>query len=237
VRRDPSQSSGPWPAPWASAGTQSWPGVVLELSVPLIVIAAATVRIDRPMPHVGRWAVAIVLLSVVGTTLLFAVALEPTSTSTFAQIGEAPDMHFDIAGPPAPTAWLPENGLSGGGWGESGGATWTTFGLATATIPMATALAEWHDVRVEAWHGLSGSDPSSFGADTRYSSPFAIEPANIHDNSIDASFHFGQWRDAKSWWLILTGVGPDGRRYVLSAGGGGGSTFNGSVWDWLTATQ
>jgi hypothetical protein len=229
-----------WYAIFGLHGLQSWPGVVLELSVPLFVIAAATVRIDRPMPHVGRWAVAIVGLSVLGTGLMFAAVsgVSVSGSSSSAQIGDGPDMHFDIAGPTAPTAWLPEHGLSGGGWGgSSDGATWTSFGLATGTMPMATALADWHDVRVEAWHGMSGNDPNSFGLDPRYSSPFAIEPANIHDNSIDASFRFGQWRDAKSWWLILTGVGPDGHRYVLSAGGGGGSSFNGSAWDWLTAPQ
>jgi len=102
---------------------------------------------------------------------------------------------------------------------------------------MATALANWRDVRVEAWHGLSGNDHIAWGMDTGYSSPFAIEAANIHDNSIDASFHFERMRDAKSWWLILTGMGPDGNRYVLATGGGGGSSFNGSVWDWITAAQ
>jgi hypothetical protein len=115
--------------------------------------------------------------------------------------------------------------------------TQVTFGLATGTMPMATALAKWSDVRVEAWHGMSGNDSNSWGLDPRYSSPFATEPANVHDDSVDASFRFGQWRDTKSWWLILTGVGPDGNRYVLSVGGGGSSSFNGSVWDWLTAPQ
>jgi hypothetical protein len=233
-----------WYSIFGMRGAQSWPGVVVDLCIPVVVVAAAFVRIERPLAHVGRWAVAILLISVVGTSLLgFAFSAGSVSGGGLPALVESgqpnqPDMHFDIAGPPAPTAWLPENGLSGGGWsGSWDGATTTSFGLATGTMPMATALANWHDVRVEAWHGMLGNDPNSFGMDTRYSSPFAIEPANFHDNSIDASFHFGQWRDAKSWWLILTGIGPDGHRYVLSAGGGGGSSFNGSVWDWLTAPQ
>ncbi len=228
-----------WYAVFGLHGPQSWPGVVLELSVPLIVAAAATVRIERPMPHVGRWAVIVVVLSISGVGLMFAAVsgVSVSGSSSNSQIGEPPDMHFDIAGPTAPTAWLPENGLSGGGWGESSGATWTSFGLATGTMPMATALAKWRDVRVEAWHGAPWNDHLSYGLDPRYSGPFAIQPANIHDSSLDASFHFERVRDAKSWWLILTGVGPDGNRYVLSIGGGGGSSFNGSVWDWLTAPQ
>jgi hypothetical protein len=44
-------------------------------------------------------------------------------------------------------------------------------------------------------------------------------------------------RNAGDWWVFLTGVGPDGHRYRLEDVGGGSSTFNGSVWDWVTAPQ
>jgi hypothetical protein len=37
--------------------------------------------------------------------------------------------------------------------------------------------------------------------------------------------------------VVLTGVAPDGQRYRLDHGGGGTTTFYGSVWDWLTAPQ
>lgn len=37
------------------------------------------------------------------------------------------------------------------------------------------------------------------------------------------------------WDLVLTGVGRDGDRYVLAAGSGGNSTFEGTAFDWLIA--
>ena len=35
--------------------------------------------------------------------------------------------------------------------------------------------------------------------------------------------------DVNQWELMLTGVGPDGTRYVLGTAGGGNSAFTGSV--------
>jgi hypothetical protein len=223
-------------------GPQSWPGVAVELSIPFVVVAAAFVRIERPMPHVGRWAVVVVLVSVVGTSLMFvAVAGAGISggTSVVTENGQEPDMHFDTVAPMAPAAWLPAGFLSGSGWGQlASGETQVRFDLGSnPPTPTTTALANWTDVRFEAWHSLSMNDPSSYGVDPHYSSPIAIQPANFHDNSVDATFHFERMRDAKFWWVFLTGIGPDGHRYRLADGGGGGSSFNGSAWDWLTAPQ
>lgn len=35
--------------------------------------------------------------------------------------------------------------------------------------------------------------------------------------------------------LVLTGVGPDGGRYLLSGPNGGQTAFVGTVWEWFTA--
>lgn len=223
-------------------GPQSWPGVAVALCIPAVVVWAAFVRIERPMPHVGRWAVVVVLVSVVGSSLMFvAVAGASISggTSVVTENGQEPDMHFDTVAPMAPAAWLPAGVPSGSGWGQlPSGETQVRFDLGSnPPTPTATVLANWTDVRVEAWHALPGNDPNSFGVDPRYASPIAIQPANFHDNSLDASFHFERMRGAGSWWVFLTAVGPDGRRYRLAVGGGGGSSFSGSVWDWLTAPQ
>ena len=90
-------------------------------------------------------------------------------------------------------------------------------------------------VRVEAWHGFLDSPSVSYGIDPHYSSPFAVQPAAVYDTYLDAVFHFERMRSAGSWWVMLTAVGPDGHRYRLSDGDGGGSHSNGSAWDWLTA--
>jgi hypothetical protein len=44
-------------------------------------------------------------------------------------------------------------------------------------------------------------------------------------------------RDARSWYVLLTGVAPDGHRYRLGDGTQDTTDFNGTVWDWLTAQQ
>jgi hypothetical protein len=44
-------------------------------------------------------------------------------------------------------------------------------------------------------------------------------------------------RSSVYWEVFITAIGPDGLRYRLVDCGGGESTFNGSAWDWLTATQ
>jgi hypothetical protein len=90
-------------------------------------------------------------------------------------------------------------------------------------------------MRFEAWH--AGINQYSIGVDTRYSSPLEVQPAVLHGSSLDAVFHFERLRDARSWWVVLTAVGPDGHRYRLNDGQGGDAIFNGSAWDWLTAPQ
>ena len=80
-------------------------------------------------------------------------------------------------------------------------------------------------------------DSGVIGVDTHYGSPFAVQPAVLQGDSLQAEFHFERMRDARSWWVVLTGVGPDGSRYRLGDGSGNETDFNGSAWDWLTAPQ
>jgi hypothetical protein len=146
-------------------------------------------------------------------------------------------MHFDMVAPLAPAAWLPGgNQFYGGGSGPDWDGTQITAVVGPeAVVPMSTAMANWHDARFEAWHGFLDNPSVSYGIDPHYSSPFAVQPAAVHDTYLDAVFHFERMRSAGSWWVMLTAVGPDGHRYRLSDGDGGSSHFNGSAWDWLTA--
>ncbi|HEX7497926.1 MAG TPA: permease prefix domain 1-containing protein [Candidatus Limnocylindrales bacterium] len=232
-----------WYSIFGMRGAQSWPGIVVDLCIPVVVVAAAFVRIERPMPHVGRWAVAIVLISVVGISVLgFAFSAASVSGGTLPALVESgqpnqPDMHFDMVAPLAPAAWLPGgNQFYGGGSGPDWDGTQITAGVGLdSAVPMSTALINWHDVRFEAWHGFLDNPLVSYGIDPHYSSPFAVQPATVHDTYLDAVFHFERMRSAGSWWVMLTAVGPDGHRYRLSDGDGGSSHFNGSAWDWLTA--
>jgi hypothetical protein len=233
-----------WFALFGLRGPQSWVGVAAELCIPVVAVAAALVRIERPMPHVGRWALVLGLISVVGSVLMVgALGFATASGSGSPQAPELqPDFHFDSVAPMAPAAWLPGTyGFAGGGWGSESqtSGTWVTadFDPNLPASAMATVLANWRDLRFEAWHGLPGNPPEPYGIDTSYSSPFATQPAVLSGTSLAARFHFERMRNAGSWWLFLTGVGPDGHRYRLGGGVGGQSYFNGSAWDWLTASQ
>jgi len=232
-----------WLALFGMRGPQSWPGVALELCIPVVAVASAFVRIERPMPHVGRWAVIVAALSVVVMSL--GVVASSGSSVSGSSSGQATsfqmsDLHFDTVAPMAPAAWLPNGIITGAGWGSdpaSGGTRVDDTVGSNPAVPIAPFLKNWHEVRFEAWHALPMDEPGPGGIDTRYSAPLAIQPAVLSGNSLSAIFHFERLRGAGWWWVVLTAVGPDGVRYRVGDGGGGNSSFNGSAWDWLTAPQ
>jgi len=230
-----------WWAIFGMRGAQSWPSVAIELCVPLVAVVAAFVRIERSMPHVGRWALFVGLVAVVGSGLLFAVA-GSVSSSVINTIGEQPDLHLDSVAPAAPAAWFPEDVNFGGGWGSDSASGGTQVSLELnpdlGGPAIAAILANWREVRFEAWHALPMDMPGLLaGIDTRYSSPIEVQSASLSDTSFEAVFHLERFRDSGSWWIVLTAVGPDGHRYRLESGMGGDARFNGSAWDWLTAPQ
>jgi hypothetical protein len=238
-----------WLAIFGMRGPQSWPGVAVELCIPVIAVASAFVRIERPMPHVGRWALIVAATSLVVLSLgVFAISGSSTSGSSTSggalpslvvcsepdqSTSCGPDLHFDTVAPMAPAAWLPEGTFTGGGWGSDP----ASGGTRVDDTIGGQALSNWTDLRFEAWHGLPIDEPGPGGIDTRYSAPFAVQPAVLNGNDLTAVFHFERLRDVGSWCVVLTAVGPDGHRYRLDDGGGGSSYFNGSAWDWLTAPQ
>jgi hypothetical protein len=232
-----------WVALFGMRGPQSWPGVALELCIPAVAVASAFVWIERPMPHVGRWAVIGAALSVVVMSLgLVASSGSSVSGSGSGQATtfEMSDLHLDTVAPMAPAAWLPDGIITGGGRDSdsaSGGTRVDDTVGSNPAMSIAQFLKNWHEIRFEAWHALPLDEPGPGGIDTRYSAPLAIQPAVLSGNSLSAVFHFERLRDAGPWWVFLTAVGPDGHRYRLDDGVGGNSFFNGSAWDWLTAPQ
>jgi len=242
-----------WLAIFEMRGPQSWPSVAVELCIPVVAVAGAFVRIERPMPHVGRWALIVATISLVVLSLgVFTFSVSSTSGSaplpSLVVCSEPdqstscqPDLHLDAVAPMAPARWLPSGfPLSSGGYGsdETSGTRFDDqVSSGQSSLPVARVLSYWTDVRFEAWHALPMDAPGPGGIDTRYSAPFALQPAVSRGNDLTAVFHFERLRDAGSWWVVLTAVGPDGHRYRLDDGQGGNSYFSGSAWDWLTAPQ
>ncbi len=235
-----------WYALFGLRGQQSWLGVAGEAFIPLAAVAGAFVRIERPMPHVGRWAIVCSAISV-GVLVLGVAAVSRSSGGGTSQVHEyqTADLHLDTVAPAAPAAWLPpdDNVVIGQDGGQAG-ATHMDAQLISRSyngsnpLPFAPILTNWKDIRFEAWHGQPmWRDSGAVGIDTRYTSAFAVQPAVLQAKSLQADFNFARMRDARSWWVVLTGVGPDGSRYRLGDGTGGETDFNGSAWDWLTAPQ
>jgi hypothetical protein len=225
-------------------GPQTWPGVAAEACIPVVSVGAALVRIDRPMPHVGRWALVLGLLSIVGSLLMLGAlsvgSFSSSSSSDQAVSYQLSDLHYDTVAPAAPTTWLPNGSLNDGGWSWSD-STGTGLGVSTVAgeggVPPAAVLANWDAIRFEAWHMVPFDKPGPPVVDTHYSSPFAVQPATRNGTDLSAVFHFEKMRSSVYWEVFITAIGPDGLRYRLVDCGGGESTFNGSAWDWLTATQ
>jgi hypothetical protein len=235
-----------WYALFGLRGQQSWLGVAGEVFIPLAAVAGALVRIERPMPHVGRWAIVCSAISV-GVLVLGLALASGSSESVTGQVHEyqPADLHLDTVAPAAPPAWLPADDYvvteQDGGQASAtriDARVISPSSGASASLPFAPVLINWRDLRFEAWHALPiWSDSGAMGIDTSYRSSFAVQPAVLQGDSLQADFHFERMRDARSWWVVLTGVGPDGSRYRLGDGSGNETDFNGSAWDWLTAPQ
>jgi HAAS len=240
-----------WLALFGMRGQQSWPAVAAALCIPLAAIAGGFVRIERPMPHVGRWAAIAIAVAVILPVVLLAAAGASsfTTTAAYATQFQESDFRLDHVAPMAPAAWLPADDfyIDGGDTDYSSGAVTVDAHFATSVapdtsptpLPLGPILTNWRDVRFEAWHAIIDLSPGSGvpHVDTSFSSPFLVLPAVVHDDSLQAEFHFERLRDARTWWIVPTATGPDGNRYRLSDGRQGMTAFNGSVWDWLTAPQ
>jgi hypothetical protein len=227
-------------------GYQIWYIVAAELWIPVAAVAGASWRIERGLPQAGRAVGAAGLVAFIVLPLgLFAVA--GASSISVSSTGEATswqmsDLHLDAVAPMAPTKWLPEAEVISGDYtvDYASGATVVTasrFSPEPATLPIEPLLANWRDIRFEAWHAIPTEQEGPGGIDTHYSSPFAVQPATLQGDSLNASFPFQKYRNAGSWWVVLTAAGPDGHRYRLGDGNPGSTDFNGSAWDWLTAPQ
>ena len=71
--------------------------------------------------------------------------------------------------------------------------------------------------------------------DSRWTEPFAVASVEREGPTLSGTVVTTTEPGISVWELFLTGAGPDSRRYVVASGGGGNSTFTGTVWDWVIA--
>lgn len=215
----------------------------------LTVLAAALLLLVVESPHNAASVVAFMLAP--GATVLGAyhptllpdrVRLSHAAIAALAMLVLAISLGaaatLEVGDEPAPTIGAPDRGLSrigpnwpghavlSGGWGQQGGVVrWA------AEVVRPGALVDLRDLRLEAWH----ADPATFDIDARHDAPFATAPVIVDGSELRAEIVTTGEPGVSFWDLVLTGVGPDGRRYVVDAGNGGSSTFTGTAWDWIVA--
>jgi len=199
---------------------------VTALSLAPLAFALGSMRPELlPRSFRGWWLV-------VGALVVFVPLLGLSVTSGTSESGlgvpeAAWERRVEAAGPWWAGADQPGDLLASGGWSTTGDATRVDWQLTHEA-----AAAPLSDLRVEAWRADSGG----FGSlDTRFREPFAVAPVTRDRETLTAEVVTTREPGVSHWVLVLTGVGPDGVRYVLYAGSGGSSTFTGSVRDWIVA--
>ena len=222
-------------------GVLSWPEVGMLLSLPVWFVVGAWRTTETPFPS-RRWRLGVIAL----TFILVPAAL-------LLGMGQAGSM----SGGPTYAAGAERIGLPRPATLESavqasGGLT--VNGPVWVTIDDPALLAGWTDLRVEAWRGVTHGE-KDFGPgwtlDPDAVAPFAVSPASLELGP--SSFRAGALEEAIAdgsvtihgtievnnipnvtlAWIAMTGLAPDGHRYILQGPDFVTTWFDGTVADWF----
>jgi hypothetical protein len=230
------------------SGTLTWPAIAILLSLPGWFVLGAWRATDASFPS-RQWRLRIIGLAlvIVPLALIMGMSVQPQSSGS---ITSDPNGVGRI-GLPTPEAVAAAQDI-GQGSAKAGGFVWISTVVRDPAV-----IAGWRDLRVEAWRGISkdGVDPRVVPVlDPAARGPFAVGPARIEP---PGQMPFGTWSSSNAVpngsvqlsgsvtidrspsltfaWLAITGVGPDGRRYIINGPSFESTAFNGTAWDWLTA--
>jgi hypothetical protein len=229
------------------SGILNWPDVAILLSLPAWFVVGAWRATAAAFPS-PRWHLQILslMLVVVPLCLVLGAGQQPQSSGS----GGLRPTGVERIGLPTPAAVAAAQGIESGG-GKVGGVE----SIGTA-IRDPAVLAGWRDLRVEAWRGTGavGIDPSLMALDPAARGPFAVGPAGFEapgqippwtwssgdalpDGSVrlSGSVRIDRSPSATLAWVAITGVGPDGHRYIISGPSYDSTAFNGTAWDWFAA--
>ncbi len=108
-------------------------------------------------------------------------------------------------------------------------------GLATVSVQAASpaVIARFRDFRLEAWRAQAPQDGWRLLPDE--AAPFATAAASVEGTTVSGALRFNQAPGVDWAEVVLTAIGPDGRRYLLTASGPEQTDFYGSVWSWFDA--
>jgi len=229
------------------SGTLTWPDVAILLSLPAWFVVGAWRSTAAAFPS-RRWRLQIIglMLVIVPLGLVLGAGQQPQGSGS----GPSP-AGVERIGLPIPAAISTAEDV-GSGFGKVGGSVWTSVFVGDPAV-----LAGWRDFRVEAWRGIGwdGVDPAGMPVlDPAADRPFAVGPANV---APPGQTQFETWNAGTSIppgsvelagsvtidrnpsvtlaWVAITGIGPDGRRYIMSGPSFDSTAFNGTAWDWFAA--
>jgi hypothetical protein len=104
------------------------------------------------------------------------------------------------------------------------------------------ALNQFSNIRLEVWHGTSlPKDEAAYDPelvpDPSYGAPFLSRSLSpTADGHLQIHLDLSKVR-ANQWVIFVTATGPDGHRYRLNYPESFWSTFHGTAWDWLAASD
>jgi hypothetical protein len=207
---------------------QNWASVLAMLAMPLVaVVAASRVRETSPAPRRMTWrslgVAAIVILAPVALLLALYGAAGTTADGVSRQWPSLEAMWHD-------TGWdrvgLPVTGDE------------PIFidtpirnadGLLSLDIDRPASLAGWHDLRFELWQAPFSSNIGPKPETLRSAVPVATT-----DGRLVASARIDDLPGVTSIYGVLTGIAPNGGRYVLEREYNQ-TSFRGTVLDWFAA--
>ena len=209
----------------------NWASIVIWIVAPFAFALGAYRPGLLPRRIRAPWVVLIALLLLVPLLgLLSARSQGGASVDPPAAVDGPIDHGVSMVGP----IWTDEHPVDGTLFTTVGSASEVAHGLRLEwQLAEGVSLAGLTDLRAEAWR----ADPDStvWRLDPRFDEPFAVAAVARNDDRLTANLVTTNEPGVSLWELILTGVGPDGRRYVLDSGTGEMSTFTGTVWDWAVA--
>jgi len=217
-------------------GQQTWLAVPVELLIPVAFAFGALFKAHKTfsyaVPH------SVLAIGAIGALVLPVVLLMGTSTSagsyTYSYDSTEQERAWDSVAP---------------AWGQRTypGIVTTDTGVMlgspvfdmTYTVEDPATLAGFHDLRFETWRavhyaGAPAIAQEAMVPDPAYAAPYVTQPALVQDGRIRLHLDLGRVRTT-SWLVFLTGVAADGQRYRLIRPEHYVSTFDGTVWEWLTA--
>jgi hypothetical protein len=229
------------------SGTLHWTAIAILLSLPAWFVVGAWRATAAAFPS-RRWRLQVLGLAflIVPLGLVLGASQEPQGGGSMAWFPGV-----ERIGLPTPEAVATAQDI------ESGSATGAGIASMHTVIRDRAVLAGWRDLRVEAWRGVGqvgGIDPTLMAVDAVADRPFAIGPAAVGlpgqtpfeplssgtaappgAVELGGSVRIDRSPSVSLAWIAITGIGTDGRRYIINGPSFESTAFSGTTWDWLTA--